>query len=111
MKRRSQQAVNSILDFVEKGEIEKAILAGRDSEDFVAKTMVYSSEEIIFQRVFTSRKSGVKALQPGSARAGYHHNTGAIAGIAWDCHGDDPCFRSAWTNGIGSSRRNYRRYR
>ncbi|MBP6343560.1 MAG: MotA/TolQ/ExbB proton channel family protein [Candidatus Omnitrophica bacterium] len=41
MKRRSQQAVNSILDFVEKGEIEKAILAGRDSEDFVAKTMVY----------------------------------------------------------------------
>lgn len=40
-KRRSQQAVNSILDFVEKGEIEKAILAGRDSEDFVAKTMVY----------------------------------------------------------------------
>ncbi|MBP9855372.1 MAG: MotA/TolQ/ExbB proton channel family protein [Candidatus Omnitrophica bacterium] len=40
-KRRSQQTVNNILDFAEKGELEKAVQAGKGSEDFVARTMVY----------------------------------------------------------------------
>jgi len=40
-KRRSQETVNSILNFAEKGEIEKAIQAGKSSQDFVARTMIY----------------------------------------------------------------------
>lgn len=40
-RRRSQEAVNSILDFSERGEIEKAIQAGKSSEDFVVRILVY----------------------------------------------------------------------
>ncbi len=40
-KRRNQEEVQMILDFVEKGNIEKAIQTGQSSEDFVARALVY----------------------------------------------------------------------
>ena len=41
LKQRDPVRVGRILSHTEKGEIDKAIAAGRDSEDFVARTLVY----------------------------------------------------------------------
>ena len=40
-KRRNDETVDTILELAEKGEIEKAIQQGEDSQDFVARTLVY----------------------------------------------------------------------